>query len=542
MSAFWGWITGLFETIGSWVVPVLGSARSPQGVKLLRWTIHFLLVIAGLAALAYLQYREKVGVALPGVPDIIRRRWLPLAGLLLYIFFWCGWWLWKLLTTKEAAPFPDIVEAWNEAASAVEKAGIPIGSTPIFLILGRPDDKADNLFEASGLTFKVRNAPGGKAPIGVWANHDAIFITCSGASLMGKLNDFFTSGSGGRDDGQAPVADEDTFGKTIAPGMDGGADDVDPIMNIMNEAQRQGRGLGSLNPVEQRRIRSLERADRRGSILKDANLIEECLARLHCLMTLLTQDRHPVPAINGLLVLIPYFALENEQYAAETADVIRRDREVVQRATRLSTPIVSLLADMETASGFRAFLEQFAEKDRKSRLGQGHPLRPNLERLGEAAEAKSGNSRWLLGQWICTDIATNWAFKKFQLEDGKGLAPDQATHNNAQLFLFCQEMRVRAKRLSGILSKGFEEIDGEPALFGGCYFAATGGDPKQDRGFVGDVFKRVLHDQAYVSWTEAAFAEDASVQSRVRLGYIALGIVCAIILAAVGSQVANKMK
>src|SRR5438105_1685685 len=57
---------------------------------------------------------------------------------------------------------------------------------PLFLGLGRPSGPEEALFDAAQLAFVVKQAPAGPAPLHVYATRDAIYVTCAGASLLGK--------------------------------------------------------------------------------------------------------------------------------------------------------------------------------------------------------------------------------------------------------------------------------------------------------------------------------------------------------------------
>jgi hypothetical protein len=96
------------------------------------------------------------------------------------------------------------------------------------------------------------------------------------------------------------------------------------------------------------------------------------------------------------------------------------------------------------------------------------------------------------------------------------------------LFFFSDEFRERQNRFSTLLGRGLETGDPEPPLFGGCYLAGTGRDPKSDQGFVTGVFARLLDEQNHVSWTEAALADDAASRNWARFCYVAAAVLAAV--------------
>src|SRR5262249_38065845 len=121
-------------------------------------------------------------------PQWARPFWLPILFLLLYALLYTGWWIYRILVAPaEATFFPDIDEAWEEAVQALDQAGISLSEPPLFLVLGRTETPEEQLFQASGINWIVKQAPvGTRHPLHVYANRDVIFVTCAGASLLGR--------------------------------------------------------------------------------------------------------------------------------------------------------------------------------------------------------------------------------------------------------------------------------------------------------------------------------------------------------------------
>src|SRR5208283_2057877 len=104
---------------------------------------------------------------------------------------------------------------------------------------------------------------------------------------------------------------------------------------------------------DRRKITREERRDRpRPSLLKDALRANELTARLAHLCRLIVRDRRPYCPINGLLLLIPFAAAENDNYATQTGDICHRDLATVRDIFRINCPILCLVCDLETAEGF----------------------------------------------------------------------------------------------------------------------------------------------------------------------------------------------
>src|SRR5262249_61409054 len=89
---------------------------------------------------------------------------------------------------------------------------------PLFLVLGQPEGSEQALFQASGLSWQVSHALPSAPPIRVRANRDGIYVTCAGASLLGR---------------QAA-----TLAGKAAPGEDEPADDTEPYDPMGRETLR----------------------------------------------------------------------------------------------------------------------------------------------------------------------------------------------------------------------------------------------------------------------------------------------------------------
>ena len=153
-----------------------------------RWFVHFLLlgaILFGLYLLnGYLQLPKVLHSTLPALHPF----WLPLLFLLVYLMAWLAWGLWQLTgPEKVGRDFPDLNDAWTEATQAVADAGLELRQLPLFLILGRPEDSEDTLFEAAGRTLRVSAPRATTAPLHIHADKEGIFLTCGGASVLGRL-------------------------------------------------------------------------------------------------------------------------------------------------------------------------------------------------------------------------------------------------------------------------------------------------------------------------------------------------------------------
>ncbi len=189
----------------------------------------------------------------------LRNFWLSILFLLVYALFWLAYWLLKLLGPEEqVSEFPDIDRAWEEAVASLRDKGIALADAPLFLVLGRPIAGEAPLFDAAQFKFAVVGEPKRDAPLHVYAHRDGIYVTCTGASLLGELSRI-VAGESGDDDGRAPApsadgADEedDAQFKTLAP-----KGRLKNVQNILAAAREEGRGPDQLSESERAEIRGL---------------------------------------------------------------------------------------------------------------------------------------------------------------------------------------------------------------------------------------------------------------------------------------------
>jgi hypothetical protein len=538
VQRFLTWLGSQVQALLGLVLPVFGELRPSRLGWLVRAVLHVVLLALLVVGLYFLN--DYLGIA----PDIatrwpwVRRTWLSILFLLVYALCWLSYWLWRLLTAEEGGgEFPDIDEAWAEAREALRRAGLGLTELPLFLVLGQPEDDEKALFQAAELALKVRQTPGRpEAPIHVYASQEAIYVTCPDASLFGS---YAASLAGIRRAGASAAAEEaagdddvDVL-STMSPGSMGPprfgkGGPLQDMQEILRVAEGEGRPLDKLSKVEKRQLRAAyRRANRNRSVLRDPEWLGRQSARLRHLCRLLVRDRHPFCAANGLLLLIPFAATDSEQDAADAGDLCGRDL-AVAAALKVDCPLFALVCDMETAPGFSEFIQRFSARERRRRLGQRCPLRPDL-RGGPARTSAGADPRARvhasLASWLGRDVVRVWVYQKFQLEKRGQENPAALAQTNARLFLLYDELQERSRWLGEILSRGLAGRPADRCLFGGCYVAGTGADAGQEQAFVAGVFERLMESQSYVYWTEQAWAEERRYRRWVSLGWAALAAV-----------------
>jgi hypothetical protein len=545
-----GALLKLLSTVRFWirrtlglVIPFFRKTRDFQGYsRTTRWLLHILVLIGILALLwwinqtpAFELYKLWTGPPVLGIP--LQDFWLPILFLLVYALGWLSWWLWKLLGPQEiTSDFPDIDEAWEEAMKALGEAGIGVADVPLFLVLGRPEAGVAALAQASDLRLVVKPTPSTlRAPLHIFGNHEGIYVTCPGTSLLGRQAAIL-AGQAADLAGEPQEKGEGGFGgasddpnATIRPT----AGPVVAIQAILVQARQQGRTPDQLTEEEQQQMRNLIAEDEAQhtirprktppTLLKNPTEVERCTARLQHLCGLIVRDRQPYCPLNGMLLLVPYGATDTDDIAHQTSEICQRDLTIAHDALKVHCPVFAIISDMESVAGFRDFIERFPEGQRQRRVGQRFPLVPDLAEGQTLADMIEGGVNW-----VCTSLLPNWVYKMFRLEASGRNDLAVATKGNVRLYQLLNQMRERQKRFSRILGRWTTTNQTGPYLFGGCYLAGTGESAAKDQAFVAGVFRRLVENQDFISWTQDAMAEDASYQSWTTRGYVVLGLLAAL--------------
>jgi hypothetical protein len=489
------------------------------------WGLHLLVLVAVLVGLYFLASVVHLGGAVDSRWSFLRGVWLPLIFLLLYALAWLVWWVWKLLFAgPDQQDFPDIDEAWAKAVQALGQHGIQLAEVPLFLVLGRPEAPEECLFDAAHkVPWVVRRIPAGEAdPVRVYGNRDGVFVTCAGASLLGKYAEHLAQPtpeeSAGTADFPAEVSGLETPGDQTLR-----APRERKFLQILAQAAgRQATGL------ERRALRRDVGAPMK-DLLKDPSQVEYLTARLAYFCRLLLRDRDPLCPINGILLALPFGATDTEEDALRASGVCQRDLATVRRVLQLNCPLFVLVCDLETVPGFRELVQRYTPDQRQQRLGQRFPLATAL--AGKPLHEQVDHSLHALG----TTLFAEWVYSAFHLEKRDGTTPAAATAVNSRLFDLLAEVHDRRHHLGRVVNNALSAVeDDEPLLYGGCYVAATGADKDKDQAFVGGVVHLLLRNQDKVSWTQEALRRDARDKHWASVGYVVLGGLWLAVLAVAG--------
>ena len=470
--------------------------------------------------------------------------WTGLAVLLLMIVIpIIAYYVVKIWLEEDTSDFPDIDKAWKQGLTELEKHGIPIASTPLFLVLGNPDERrANNLMRASGFGFNVSNPAQGPAALHWFANPDAIFIFLTQTSSLSRLADQYKNRTGphGRLAEPAPMAIPG--GQTIVAGAGQqslvggqldrtlGADD-DEEQRFMDapsgpasigatmDFSAAGPGAGQTMAFDANQAAQI--ASLSAGMRQSKSDLTDQMERLDYVCRLLNKARRPVVPVNGILVTVPFDMVEEASQPIQLA--VQTDLDTIRSRTRVRCSVTALITEMETAAGFLELIKRVGEKRAKEqRFGKGFnvwnpPIAEQLEAVAQHA----------------TGAFEDWTYLLFREKDGL------RRPGNPKLFELLCKIRGRfSECMTNIIANSFgyepdknPRAAGNALLFSGCYFAATG-DTEDRQAFVRSVLYRVMEQDGELDWNQEAIEENASADFAANIAALVGGVALLILIGA----------
>jgi hypothetical protein len=493
------------------IFPMFGKKDGKRPV--LRVVIHIVVLIAILVGLFFLNRYLELDRFVRAPYPLLRQLWLPLLFLLFYALCWMGWTLWRLLgPERDDSDFPEIDQAWKESLDALAEANIDPTEAPVFLVLGRAVGGEKSLFNAAGVKLQVKQAPRrGSSPITVSANQDGIYVTCGGASLLGKFAQLLASEEG------IAIGSGPVIRRRSEPQSDAGEESARSQTTNDDGSDAESSSSEAAVMVADQEPDPLEPLSRPKSLLlKDTEECERITARLRHLCRMIARDRRPFCPVNGVLVLIPFQATSSDADAREAAALCQRDLDSVRETLQVYCPVFVMVCDLERAPGFPEFLSFYPEGQRRRFLGQQFPLAPDLDASARLRMAEKG------AHWIGNVLFPSLVYKNWGVDSPDGFETNEATARNIRLYAFLTQLRERQRRLARLLTRGVILQAQGPAMLGGCCFSATGRDLVREQGFANGMFRLLQENQNHVAWTDEALAIEADYGRWERLGYAGL--------------------
>jgi len=503
-----------------WVPPKDTGVSEGWGrrvTRVLMIVLHVFLVLAIVGGLWYVNHHYQIGRELLSPFPRLHAIWLPLLFVLLYAGAWLGYYFFRLLLDARSGEFPDIDMAWGEALSALDRAGIDPTEAPIFLVIGKPKSTTADFFAASKLPFAVKAEPRrGDAPLHVYANRDAIFVTCEGASVLAKFSDLLMT--------QRTLAAMKAKAPAAAPKItDYGFQSVNLLDSpaaglavtsgefMLPESKLVTSGSGSLNASDW-----LPKPTQEAFLGVPDDEVQRQAARLRYLGSIISDRRRPYCPLNGIIWLVPMDATESQAIADQAAAACREDVQAVLASLQVQVPAVAVICDAQDLPGFSELLAGLPAAVAQERLlGRSFPLVPNVSPAERAGVFLSGIT------WMTRSMLPGVVYQRFGSEvEGNGSRWSDA---NARMWLLTSEMTERRPHLARLLAQGFADEPGRPPMLAGAYLAGTGPDVS-DQAFVAGVIQQIVSLQNSVAWTPEAEAEEADYRRMTWVGYFTIVI------------------
>jgi hypothetical protein len=435
----------------------------------------------------------------------------------------------KLWLEGETSPFPDIDHAWKTGLAELQRQGLDLGHTPLFLVLGSAGTRQEKaLFSASQLNLNVKEFPSGPAALHWFANPDGVYLVCSETSCLSKVSNLGTKAAeealqslGPISPSSSPRSNENALRGTIiaGPASDRETPEGPRPSPSKPPASPPAPGRRAMAAIQGTMIldsggdadadRGRAPTSGGGGLVKlaqqDASEMER---RLQYLCKLIRRARQTLAPLNGILTLLPFSLIQKSDVEAnEVSHAVKRDLGVLRRTLMLRCPVTALVVELEEESGFGELVRRVG-RDRAvgQRFGRGFTLSnpPISERLEALCAHACGSFE-------------DWVYSLFEKDTLK-------KQGNAKLYALLCKIRLYVRsRLEDILVNGFgfdpdkKDVQNEIFFFGGCYFAATG-ETEDRQAFVKGVFDKLPEQQEELEWTEDAIRQDQKFQLSANLG------------------------
>ncbi|HEX3869100.1 MAG TPA: type VI secretion protein IcmF/TssM N-terminal domain-containing protein, partial [Pirellulales bacterium] len=343
----------------------------------------FLLVLFAVALLLTV-YATEPGWLLPWWQA------LPFVILLLVLIPIVTYYAVAIWLEEDVSEFEDIDRAWQAGLQALEKNGIDIASTPIFLLFGSQGDRHEqNVLRAARLRLTVTGAPNGsKHALHWYANDEAIYLSLTNVGQLSALSA-----------AAARTADE------LASKQYEGRGEMNPMEAV---SARHTVDLSEMMPAASpqaavaAKIAEPDRMDdlrgtmlvadllktqwipgeesssksRQPTVILSAEEADRQRRRIQHLCRLLRRGRMPLCPVNGALALLPSDLMTfNDDDAKLVSSAFAADVKAMIDKLMLRFPLGVLVVNLETETGFNELVRRLGrEAALHRRFGKGYDL------------------------------------------------------------------------------------------------------------------------------------------------------------------------
>ena len=553
------WIgSGLKWLLGAIVTPLAGLRKQRGFWRYVRYAVHAVAVLLALTGLAWINYYFELDCVLRTPLPLLRYVWLPVMFALGYSLLWLGWYVCRaMLCDDTRSEFPDLDQAWSEAMNSVRKAGIDVARTPLYLMIGKPRGSVNDLMRAARVPLVTPPTPAESSnpPLQVFANREAIYVSCPEGSLLGRQAALFATApeiAGGPITSIAakPAADDQAVNDDVAleefpyEGTDGeaGGTALATAAAVKRETAVAAAGLSLVEERVAQLVAEYDSAtladfgpemaataqldpitlDLTAALLREPEEIELLLRRLEHVCHLIREERHPFVPVHGVLTLLPAVASDCETASHHLGELVRRDLEAIQGVIETRCPRVAIVCDLEQSPGAESLLGRFPAEQRHRRLG----TRLLEHHAGQHSAGEDAIEHSL--EWLRESLLTPLTYRLMESPPPAG-SERETVQGNIGLYRFLFRMRTRCQRLAVTLRRA-APAGNVPESFCGCYLVASGSDSQREQGFAEAVFAQLPQLTSTLAWSESALRHDRRQQRLAACGYAGLALITAALL------------
>jgi hypothetical protein len=416
-----------------------------------------------------------------------------------------------LFGIQDDSDFPDLDADWKDIVTALSRDNLFLDDLPLFLVNGLTPQQEQSAFEsASQMEWRVVAPPLSRttAVIRVFANDDAIFLSCTGVGAtngqQGKVVDV-ADGDSGIPRPSAAITGTRKAGEMPPParavpsltGTHTGMATPPAQPAFANPPVPQAGGMaamfGTMTPGGLKRamgtFAALNRGEQKGYGKKKLAPLSELelqigARRMKYLCELIAAARYPFCQINGMLQAYPFSWASDPEYSGKLAPGIREDLITIHDTFQLQFPVVAVVTELDAVSGMRDFLL------RSERLHPGLRLSRAGSSFAPGAEVNDKNSAWVVDkamQWF-----RGWVYTAF--------STDIDSKDNPKLFqMLCEISQRRSATVSLLRDTIYKSVNPGIRLHG-MYFSATG-RTSTEQGFVRGILDKLKESQGMLART-----------------------------------------
>ncbi|MDG1872272.1 MAG: type VI secretion protein IcmF/TssM N-terminal domain-containing protein [Mariniblastus sp.] len=437
----------------------------------------------------------------------------------------------RVFLAPPKSPFPDIDLAFEAGLEALNKNGIQIKETPLYLVLGMPDGKMiKHLMGASGRSFDFTHATADGQAMHWYGAADQIYVFLTGIGNVSQLTKDLaryinqsSPESEYSEEGFTGTIDVRALGKGNNPA--GVASDMEPVGAVESggnfSATIKPGDLGvaaTPSTTESRRPApaSTQKANtqRLSSREKQANQKR----RLKHVCELLHRHRNPVCALNGIVVCMASRLVE--EFPGELARQVKNDLSLVCETTKVVSTVTAIVNGFENYEGCRELVFRLSEVEGKDftkrRFGKSYRSweNPSVEHLKEISNESVEN----FDQYI---------YSIFTHRDA--LSSRHVNGNRNMVKFLCWIYAKFYEGLETTLTTGFHADTEDFPRFTGCYFVGVG-ESNESSFFASGVFDRIDENQGELEWTSPVLQKEETLSLMSQLVFLAGLIAFAVLI------------